>query len=299
MAVTTASVKTVLVTGAGSGIGAATARHLAASGNRVFAGIRGTSDTDFPAGFDDESITAVPLDVTCPSQIDNAAAIVSDHLAREGRCLWGLVNCAGIDHHAPLELTPRDVARAQLDVNALGVLSVTQAFLPMLRESRGRIVNIGSVHGHSVARGAGAHAAAKHALEAYSATFRLELAPWNISVSIVELGAVHTPMWEKALTTFKALPRDLAPDALRLYFPDWEASLGRAHRDKARHERRAVAPARVARVIAHALFSGRPRQRYLVGWDARLYAMAERLFPHSWLDRIMQSVYTDQDPTPR
>ena len=165
--------KTALVTGASSGIGQACAVRLASSGWRVLAGVRRTGEA--PAGTEE-----VLLDVTDPEQIGAAAERVEE--------LSGLVNNAGIAVAAPLEFLPPDDLRRQLEVNVIGQVAVTQAFLPALRRARGRIVIVGSIAGRSALPFLGAYAASKHALEAVADSLRVELRPFGIAVSIVQPG---------------------------------------------------------------------------------------------------------------
>src|SRR5262245_46623268 len=134
-----------LVTGASSGIGRATALLLDRNGFRVFAGVRRSEDGESLRKQASERLTPVLLDVTDPRSIEAAARSVGDELG--GRALAGLVNNAGVDIAGPLETSSLDKARLQFEVNVIGLLAVTQAFLPLLRQSRGRIVNLGSVLG--------------------------------------------------------------------------------------------------------------------------------------------------------
>src|SRR5919205_2011600 len=166
-------VKTVLVTGASTGIGEACARRLARNGWKVYAGVRRAGDA--PDGTEE-----LLLDVTDAGQIAAAAEQVPE--------LHGLVNNAGIALAAPLEFIPVDELRRQLEVNVIGQVAVTQAFLPKLRATRGNVVFVGSIAGRSALPFLGAYAASKHALEAIADTLRVELKPFGVEVSIVEPG---------------------------------------------------------------------------------------------------------------
>ena len=129
------------------------------------------------------------LDVTDATHIQAAAAGVDE--------LHALVNNAGIAIAMPLEFVPLDELRHQLEVNLVGQVAVTQAFLPALRRARGRIVFVGSIAGKSALPFLGPYAASKHALEAVADSLRLELRPWGIGVSIVEPGSIKTPIWAR------------------------------------------------------------------------------------------------------
>ncbi len=178
--------------------------------------------------------------------------------------LSGLVNNAGIAVASPLEFVPLDALRRQLEVNVTGQVAVTQAFLPSLRSSRGRIVNMGSVSGRFASPFMGPYSASKFALEALSDSLRLELRPWGIHVSILEPGVIATPIWRKSLLAADELATGMPEEAHTLY--------GRAIQAiRQRVESIGGVPAeRVARVVAHALTARRPRPRYVVGRDARV-----------------------------
>jgi NAD(P)-dependent dehydrogenase (short-subunit alcohol dehydrogenase family) len=255
--------KTVLVTGASTGIGEACARRLAGHGWRVLAGVRTPGDA--PEGTEE-----VLLDVT------DAAAIAA---AAEGvERLDGLVNNAGIVVASPLEFLPLDELRRQLEVNVIGQLAVTQAFLPALRAARGRIVIVGSIAGRSSLPFLGAYAISKFALEAMADALRLEVAPDGIHVSIVEPGTIATPIWTKPRPVLEALPTE-ATDRYGPRMATFQAAA-------AARAAKAASPDTVVRAIEHALTAERPRTRYLVGRDARLRAGIERL-PDRLRDRVI------------
>jgi NAD(P)-dependent dehydrogenase (short-subunit alcohol dehydrogenase family) len=258
----------VLVTGASSGIGEATARRLARSGWRVLAGVRKAGDA--PDGTEE-----IILDVTDAEQVAAAAAGVDE--------LHGLVNNAGIAIASPLELLPLDELRRQLEVNVVGQVAVTQAFLPHLRHARGRLVFVGSIAGRSALPFLGAYAASKHALEAIADSLRVELSPWAIHVAIVEPATIATPIWAKGAATADEIQARASADRSPLYRERLDA-----FRRAAEAARRRAQPAdRVAAVVERALTSDRPRARYVVGRDARIRATIERL-PDRLRDRAYE-----------
>ena len=258
----------MLVTGASSGIGEATARRLARSGWRVFATVRKPGDA--PDGTEE-----ILLDITDAEQIAAAAAHIDD--------LHALVNNAGIAIASPLELIPLDELRRQLEVNVLGQVAVTQAFLPHLRRARGRIVFVGSIAGRSALPFLGAYAASKHALEAIADSLRVELTPWSIHVAIVEPATIATPMWTKGPATADEIQARLTSSSSSLYRERLEAF----RRAAEAAGRRAQPAERVAAVVGRALTSDRPRARYVVGRDARIRATIERL-PDRLRDRAYE-----------
>ena len=217
------------------------------------------------------------LDVTDSSSITATAAAVA---AAGG--LAGLVNNAGIVVAAPVELLPLAELRRQLEVNVIGLVAVTQAALPLLRQSRGRIVNIGSISGRMATPVLGAYSASKFAVEALTDALRLEVQPWGIEVSLIEPGAVATPIWEKSRAAGLALRQALTPDAEGLY----GGAISALERVAARSARQAISPDAVVRAVAHALTAPRPRTRYLVGTAARVQAIFA-LFPDRLRDRLL------------
>jgi NAD(P)-dependent dehydrogenase (short-subunit alcohol dehydrogenase family) len=198
----------VVVTGASTGIGRETARRLAASGFRVFGTVRREEDA---AGLRAEGVEPVRLDVTDPASVAAARDAV---LAALGEApLAGLVNNAGVPAAGPLEFLPLEELRHVLAVNVVGVMAVTQAFLPALRRSGGRIVNMSSVSGRVAMPFVGAYAASKFALEALSDSLRRELLGSGVRVTLIEPGSVRTPIWDKVQAPGKLERYDGTPYA--------------------------------------------------------------------------------------
>jgi NAD(P)-dependent dehydrogenase (short-subunit alcohol dehydrogenase family) len=265
-------VKTALVTGASSGIGAATAQRLARSGWRVLAGVR--TEGDAPAGTEE-----VLLDVTDGEQIQAAAKPVE--------ALDALVNNAGVAIAMPLEHVPLHELRAQLEVNVVGQIAVTQAFVPALRQARGRVVFVGSIAGKSALPFLGPYAASKHALEALADSLRMELRPWGIRVTIVEPGTIKTPIWRKGA----AKADELANDSSQGLYGERMAAFRKVAAERGAN---GADPEAVAAVIERALTADRPRARYLVGRDAWLRAGVERL-PTRARDRAYERLLLRSD----
>ncbi len=259
----------VVVTGASSGIGRSAALALARAGFRVYAGVRRDEDGTALQRAGEGWLSPVRLDVTRPDIIAEAARRIGAELGDGG--LFGLVNNAGVVVAAPLEFVPLEDVREQFDVNVTGTLAVTQAFIPLLRRARGRIVNIGSISGSVSTPFTGPYNASKFALRAMTDALRLELAPWGISVSIIEPGTVHTPMWQRSLLRIQKLERRMPTRATALYGPAF-ATMRRFIENA-----RGVPPETVAAVIVAALRSARPRPYYPVGADARLRLALVRL----------------------
>jgi NAD(P)-dependent dehydrogenase (short-subunit alcohol dehydrogenase family) len=273
-------VKAVVVTGASTGIGEACALRLDAMGFRVFAGVRREQDADRLRAKASSRLTPVMIDVTDAASVAAAAELVGREAA--GR-LAGLVNNAGISVAGPMEFVPLDELRRQLEVNVIGQVAVTQAFMPLLRRGRGRIVNIGSVSGRLATPFLGPYSASKFAMEAISDAERIELRPWGLHVAIVEPGSIATPIWEKGQAEADRLERLLPPQAHALYDAAIAAMRALARETAAR----GIPPDAVARVVAHALTSNRPRTRYLVGLDARVQALLAKALPDRLRDALL------------
>jgi NAD(P)-dependent dehydrogenase (short-subunit alcohol dehydrogenase family) len=277
--------RSVVVTGASTGIGRATALHLAAGGQRVFAGVRKDSDADALTRAATGVLEPLIIDVGQQSSIDAAAKTVDGEVGPHG--LSGLVNNAGVAIPGPLEYLPIEDLRRQLEVNVIGQIAVTQAFLPLIRQAEGRIVNIGSVAGRAPSAPLlGPYAASKMAMEALTDSFRVELKPWGIFVSIIEPGNIATRIWEKADSDFDRLESVMPEEGLRRY----AKLLGGGRRIAKMADRRGIPPEKVARVVERALTARRPKARYLVGWDAWARAHIEAVLPDRVRDGIVVRV---------
>jgi NAD(P)-dependent dehydrogenase (short-subunit alcohol dehydrogenase family) len=275
----TGAARTVLITGASSGIGEAAALRLAQAGWHVLAGVRADADGDRLRAAVGRQLEPVTIDVTEPASI----AAVAEALG--GAPLDGLVNNAGTALALPLEFLPLDQLRRQLEVNLVGHVAVTQALLPNLRSARGRIVNVGSIAGRSALPFLGAYAASKHALEAVTDALRVELRPFGVAVTVVEPGTIATPIWRKAGERARERAAELPPELGELY-----GERLAAFRDAAAAASRRAEPADVvAIVVERALTAQRPRARYVVGRDARRRALVERL-PTGLRDRVYERV---------
>ena len=272
--------KFVLVTGAAKGIGQATTLHLAKAGFVVFAGVRKVEDGE-ALRRENPSIRPLLIDVTDAQQIAEAAAIVRDQVTGNG--LYGLVNNAGIAVAAPLEFLPIEDFRTQMEVNLVGQLAVTQAFLPCIRQARGRIINVSSIGGRIAGPLMGAYHASKFALEGLSDSLRMQLAPWGIEVVVIEPGAIATPIWETGTQTADNLIARMNPQTQALYGK--QIAGGRVWAEQSAKN---GAPAdQVAQVIEKALTVPRPHTRYTVGRDALIGSRLIARLPDRLRDRLM------------
>jgi NAD(P)-dependent dehydrogenase (short-subunit alcohol dehydrogenase family) len=276
--------KSVLITGASTGIGEAIALRMDRLGWRVLAGVRQASDGERLRAAASDRLQWVHLDVTDSAGI--AAAMAQASIWLGDAPLDGLVNNAGIVVGGPLEYLPLDDFRRQFEVNVVGLLAVTQAALPLLRRGRGRIVNIGSIGGRVTSPMVGPYCASKFAVEAISDAFRLELAEWGIYTSVIEPGVVVTPIWDKGVRDLDSAAAGLPAEALARY----GGFLKAMRRIIAGAPRRGVTVDKVADATEHALVSGRPRHRYVIGIDARARLAAQTILPRRWMDAIVLSV---------
>jgi NAD(P)-dependent dehydrogenase (short-subunit alcohol dehydrogenase family) len=263
--------RNVLVTGASTGIGKTCALALAARGWRVFAGVRKERDAEALRNRAPQNLTPVFLDVTDSRAIKAAADSVREEVGMAG--LGGLVNNAGIAVGGPLEYVPVSEIRRQMEVNVVGQIAVTQAFLPLLRQARGRLVLMGSVSGRCSLPLFGPYCASKFALEALADALRLELRHQGVQVSIIEPGATKTPIWDKSVSTNWVMMAAFPPGAEVLY----GRMLERLDQIVHNTSKRAIPPARVAEVVIHALTARRPKARYLVGDMARIQLAMEAM----------------------
>jgi NAD(P)-dependent dehydrogenase (short-subunit alcohol dehydrogenase family) len=267
-----------LVTGASTGMGAATARELAARGYHVLAGVRREVD-----GHELEStnIRPVILDITRSEQIADVAALIE----ADGRPLRAVVNNAGIAVNAPVEVLPIEDWRRQFDVNFFGHIEVTQAVLPALLKSRGRVVMISSIGGRLAQPTYGAYSGSKFALEAVSDALRRELAPHGVQVVVVEPGAVRTEMVGRGGVTARRHAAEMTPEQERRYGGLIHAILSQSEG----FLRSGVDASTAAQTIATAATARRPKTRYTIGRDSALLIGLARILPDRALDRALAS----------
>jgi NAD(P)-dependent dehydrogenase (short-subunit alcohol dehydrogenase family) len=284
----------IVVTGASTGMGAATARELAHKGFHVLAGVRREADADALRA---EGIEPRILDITVESDV----AAIADRVASDPRRrpLRALVNNAGIAINAPVETLPIAEWRKQFEVNLFGHIAMIQALLPALLISAGTVVNISSVGGKVVLPTYGAYAGSKFALEAVSDALRREVSDVGIKVVVVEPGAVKTEMAERGIATAEALMADMTAAQLARY-----DSLAAAVTAQARSfGEDGVSAEHAAKIIAKAATASRPRTRYTIGRDAAILLRISRVVSDRVLDRIvrlnLRSFAKSSDPTGR
>jgi NAD(P)-dependent dehydrogenase (short-subunit alcohol dehydrogenase family) len=274
--------KQVLITGSSTGIGRAAAQELVAYGYHVFGSVRREADAAELQAQLGQNFTPLLFDVTDEAAIKAAADRVADQLT--GQSLCGLINNAGVGGGGPLMHQPVAEVRRMFEINVLGVIAVTQAFLPLLgarqprSQSPGRIINVSSVGGKITPPFLGAYSGSKHALKAMSNALRRELAIYGIDVIVIEPGSVKTAIWDKAEQEgFAAKYADTIYGPIAVRFEQAFIAQGRA----------GVGPEVVAGVIRRALESPQPKSRYALPDDPIQGWLLPRLLPDRWLDRLI------------
>ncbi|WP_437599594.1 SDR family NAD(P)-dependent oxidoreductase [Sorangium sp. So ce590] len=275
-----------IITGASTGIGAATARELARRGFHVLAGVRRDRDADAIRG---PGIEPLILDITSPDHIQALAARVREDPQR--RAVRALVNNAAIGVNAPVEVFAIDEWRRLFEVNLFGHIVVTQTLLPALIRSKGRVVNISSVGGKIAGATYGPYASTKFALEAVSDSLRREVAPLGVQVVVVEPGAVRTEMPGRAIATANEIASAMTPEQSQRY-----GGLVQAITAQTAFYTKSGLPAdAAAKVIAKAVTARKPRTRYTIGREAALLPLV-RILPDWILDLLFAAALRPHFP---
>ncbi|RME19336.1 MAG: SDR family oxidoreductase [Deltaproteobacteria bacterium] len=267
--------KTILVTGATSGIGRATAIELARRGHEVIASGRKTEILDAMAS--EHGVKTLVLDVTSREAIEKVAGEVES--ITDGHGIDVLVNNAGFGRLAPMELITDDDMLGQFETNVFGLVRVTQALLPgMKRRGSGKIINISSVVGRLSIPMQGIYCATKHAVEALSDAWRVELRGFGIKVVLVEPGAIQTSFGATALANEQKY-KDAGAD--------YNVAIDNYHRLMEKMYASSPGPERVARCVARIVEKRSPRARYVVPWTNRPMIFLYKATPSFILDRLM------------
>jgi NAD(P)-dependent dehydrogenase (short-subunit alcohol dehydrogenase family) len=275
-------VRSVLVTGAGRGIGRAVALRLASHGWRVHAGVRRAADGEaLRAAAASGTLVPVALDITDAGQVAALPGALGERLD-------AVVNNAGIVVSGPVEALRLEDVRAQLEVNVVGQVAVTQAVLPLLRAAGGRVVFISSISGRVASPFFGAYNASKFAVEGLADALRIELRPWGIRVVLVEPGSIDTDLWRRALETADEVEAGMAPEHRALY----ARQITVMRRAVAGIQRRTAPVEIVAAAVETALTADRPRARYVVGREARIEVALRVALPTRVVDAALARLTT-------
>ena len=278
------SPRSVVVTGASTGIGRATVLELVSAGFHVFATVRREADAEGLRRQFPEVVTPLIMDL-----LDEDSVRAAGEVVRADGPLFGLVNNAGAGFPGPLEILPIEVFRRQLEVNLTAQLLVTQVMLPALRRSAeavgdARIIMIGSIGGRIAGPMLGAYSAAKHGLVGLSGSLRAELAPSKIKVVLIEPGAIATPIWDRSRATGDGL-QSADPKAWARYADQLKAVRQMAQRGATS----GLDPAVPAKIILAALQNGNPAPRQVIGREAKLMAAMVRVLPFRAVYRISRA----------
>jgi NAD(P)-dependent dehydrogenase (short-subunit alcohol dehydrogenase family) len=259
----------IVITGASGGIGKACVSRLRDAGFTVLAAVR----TDAQAAALPSGTQSFRLDLSEPALVDKAV----EEIRSFGLPLRGLVNNAGASRAGAIEDLPMQSLREVLQINLLGPVQLTRALLRDLRSGNGRVVNIGSGEGFLATPLNAPYCMAKHALEAFSESLRLELAPSGIPVSVVSPGQTETPILENARASLHELSSQASAPYRDLVSPRARMA-----------ERRGAPPNRVAKAVTQALTSKKPHIRYFVGADSRGAYLLGRVMPGTLRQRFMR-----------
>lgn len=249
----------VLITGTSTGVGRAAALLLEKEGYQVFATVRQQKDVE-SLKEEYKSINLIPIvmDVTKAEEIQLAADIVSKSVGDQG--LVGLVNNAGFLVDGPVEYVSIDDVRWQFEVNVFGQIAVTQAFLPLIRKAKGRIINIGSIGSQISVPFVSALCASKFALGAFTDALRMELEPWGIEVILVEPGSIASAAPDKVEESFQKNFANMSPEAIAMYGDAYKFFI----EGLIRSNRTGMPPEQVAGAILEALEASKPKTRYFL-----------------------------------
>ncbi len=281
------SSKTILITGASSGIGETTAKHFDQLGFKVYAGVRNDKDAS-RIEKNSRNITAVILDVTQKKHIHQTKALLE--LELEGHGLDALVNNAGIALAGPLESLSLDDLQKQFDINIMGAISMIQAFLPQLRNAKGNIINISSTSAMVALPFGSAYAASKFALEGLSDALRIELKQFGISVSLIVPGSVKTAIWDKHDANLSDFLDKMSNDTNKHYGKNILTQQALIKRVSSK----GIHPDVVAKTIEKAIKSQKPKARYLVGPSARVQWFMKTILPTRWFDTLKYKMLISQ-----
>lgn len=275
------SQRSVVVTGASTGIGRATVAELLDAGFRVWATVRREDDAAALVECHGGAVTPLLVDLE-----DHDSVRAAGHRVCAAGPLFGLVNNAGAALPGPLELVPIEVFRRQLDINLVGQLLMTQVMLPALFASaeqtgNARIVMVGSIGGRIAGPILGPYAAAKHGLVGLTGSLRAELAPSGVTVVLVEPGSIATPIWDRGRAAGDLVTAQHPERALR-----YADQIRRAGEMSRRGIERGLSPTVPAQVIRRALTAQRPKLRQTVGRDAAVIGTLVRLLPFPIVYRL-------------
>jgi NAD(P)-dependent dehydrogenase (short-subunit alcohol dehydrogenase family) len=279
--------KHVLVTGASTGIGLDIVKSLLKKNYFVWAGVR---KPEVLAGLHAEyskTLRVLKMDVTKSSDIRDAFLEISSAQSKHAMTEFSLINNAGIAIGGPCEGVPMSEWRGLFDVNVFGLIETTQVFLPLLRQTKGRVINIGSISGRIASPFLAPYATSKFAVRAFSDSLRREMRPHGVRVVLIEPGAIDTGIWDKSVDKSEDLKKNLAPEILNVY--------GRAIDSLVRGVKKVASDAApvewVTSAVLDAMTKQDPNPKYLVGKMIRVQAILANFLPSRQLDQLLAKGY--------
>ncbi|MDZ8030969.1 SDR family oxidoreductase [Nostoc sp. DedSLP04] len=272
---------TVVITGTSTGLGRVTALSLAKQGYRVFAGVRTEKDAHSLKQAASGNLIPIIMDITKAEEIKSALEFVSLAVGNEG--LFALINNAVVAVDGPLECIPIDDIRWNFEVNVIGQIAVTQAFLPMIRQAKGRIINISAICGRLALPYRSLLSASKFAIEAITDSLRMELSSSGIEVISILPGGIVTPeQADKVEASYQETLANMSPEAKAIYGNNYKIYMQGAVED---NRSTGLPPEKVTNTILEALEARKPKRQYFVtqsSWELKLYALYKRLVPHQY-----------------
>lgn len=280
------SKNSVLITGCSSGIGKAVALLLDNHGYRVFAGIRNNNDAEKLKLESSSNLEPIILDVTNNDQIQAAFNFINEQCYDSG--LMCVINNAGYMHAGSIEYSSEEDIKRQYDVNFFGTIRIIQTFLPLIRrfvevkKHSGRIINIGSVAGRLSTPFTGIYNSSKSAIAVVSEALCIELATSNIHSCLIEPGSIATQIWQKIENNFENAIFSL-PEGSKKYY---ESPMKAMQNTLIQTGGRGISPDMVAKVVIRSLESNNPKNRYLVGAEAKIVATLTKFLPERFKYKI-------------
>ncbi|XP_077994385.1 D-beta-hydroxybutyrate dehydrogenase, mitochondrial-like [Glandiceps talaboti] len=275
--------RTVLITGCDTGFGYETVKYLDKLGLRVFAGCLekgGTGERNLQA-ICSERVTTLQLDITSDEQVENAVQLVRSSVGENG--LWGLVNNAGVTSLGAIELLPMETFDKIYQVNLLGTIRVTKAFLSLVRRAKGRIVNISSTLGSIPVSPCSAYCISKAGVEMFSDVLRQEMLDWDVKVSVIQPAGFQTQILSKARqeAAFHHMMQNVSPDVKEDYdIEQFKTEFTKVlENDEVFQSMVSTDITPIPRTVAKALLSVTPQTRYPVGTGARILALVGHCVP--------------------
>ena len=268
--------RSILISGASTGIGKECALLLDKQGFKVYAGVRKTSDFEALTLSGNGNIQPVMLDVCKDEDVRGIFKLVSEDNKYR---FFGLINNAGLGISGIVEAIPLEELKRLFEVNLFGVHRLTRAFLPMIRKNKGRIINIGSSSSFFSGPALGPYAATKFALRAYTDALRMEMKFFDVSVSLVAPGPVESAIWAKAQIYKEKVRKNTNPELLEVYNAFLKAG------DRLLNKVELIPAIHVANAVLHGLTARKPKFVYLVGKNAKMAHFISKI-PLKWSDYL-------------